>query len=215
MNTVNVVDQLANIAQIVRRCPSITLARAYVSAYRSFCSQTQWLTVNVPGATVAGTAQYDLGTDPFVEIVAVKAVQVSETIGGVEQKWGAAASDSSGWDANMPAGGPRRYTYVTQGQIVLNPTPDKVYGLLVSAIVQPKTETVQQIPSAPLAKYSNEIEAGALAYLLTIPGQPWSNPAMAAGYDRVFRAGVANAKADVQRQHNTGSQRVRPRAFVR
>lgn len=211
MDFVSVYDQISNIAQIVRKCPNITLAHAYVRAYRDFCNQTQWLKVTIPGATVADTVQYNLGTDTFTEITGVRAVQITDAAGN---KWGLEPSDSSTWNPNAPTARPLRFSFVGQGQIALNPTPDAVYTLSVSAIVQPKSESVVQIPTEPLRKYSNEIEAGALAYLLTIPGQPWSNPAMAEGYGRAFRSGVANAKADVQRGHNVGSQRVRPRAFV-
>jgi len=210
MEFVNVYDQVANIAQIVRKCPNITLARAYVRAYRDFCNQTQWLKVSIPGATVAGTVQYNLGTDTFTEITGVRAVQLTDASGN---KWGLSPADSGGWNPNRPSSMPRQFSYVGQGQVALFPTPDAVYSLLVSAIVQPKSEAVTQIPSECLRKYSNEIEAGALAYLLTIPGQPWSNPAMAEGYGRAFRSGIANAKADVQRGHNVGSQRVRPRTI--
>jgi hypothetical protein len=81
--------------------------------------------------------------------------------------------------------------------------------------VQPKSENVSWVPSAGLVQFSNEIEAGALAYLLRIPGEPWTDPTMAERHERDFRAGVANAKAQVQRSHNMGAQRVRPRPFMR
>ena len=215
MQMVDVFDQLANIAQIVRRCPTITLSRAYVRAYRDFCSQTMWLKTNIPGATEAGVRQYNLGSDTFVEIIGVRALQGSWTPAQTEQFWSIAASDSSQWDPNMKPGQPVRFTYIPHGQIALDPIPKQVYNLLVSAVVQPKSETVTQIPSECLVKYSNEIEAGALAYLLSVPGQPWSNPALAQVYKREFSSAVANAKADVQRGFQMGSQRVRPRGFVR
>ena len=215
MEFVNVFDQLANVAQIVRRAPNITLSRAYVRAYRDFCSQTMWLRINVPGATVAGVRQYNLGSDPLLEIIGVRAVQGSWTPAQTEQSWGLSAADPTQWDPNMRPGQPTRYAYIPHGQIAVDPVPKQVYQLLVSAVVQPKTETVAQIPSECLSKYSNEIEAGALAYLLTIPGQPWYNPQLAQVYKREFQSAVANAKSDVQRNFQMGSQRVRPRGFVR
>ena len=211
MNLVAVNDQLANIAQIVRRAPSIVLARAFVRAYRDFCNQTRWLKVNVTGATAAGTTQYDLGTDPFVEIVGIAAVQASDS---ANQKWNLTPSNSGMWDPNRGTDRPMAYTYVPNGQIALYATPNAVYNLLVSAIVQPKSETVAQIPSECLSKYSNEIEAGALAYLLMIPNEPWTNPQLAQVWGAQFRSGIANAKADVARQHQSGSQRVMGRSFL-
>ena len=214
MNTVDVREQLVNVAQKVRKCPTITLARAYNRAYRDFCSQSQWLTVPIPGATVANVRDYDLGSDPYVDIVGVNGMQGSLTTGGQTQTWVIGPSNSGSWDPNLQPAPPVRYAYLSQAQIALDPLPDQVYQLLVSAIVTPK-EGATLIPQAPLVKYSNQIEAGALAYLLDIPGMPWSNPVLAEKYARTFRAGVANAKAEVQRAFNTGSQRARPRAFVR
>ena len=209
MTAVN--DQLANIAQIVRRAPSIVLARAFVRAYRDFCNQTRWLKVNVAGATVSGTAQYDLGTDTFTEIIGVAAIQATDSRG---QRWNLQGSNSTQWDPNRGIDRPMAYAYVPNGQIALYATPNGVYDLLVSAIVQPKSETVSQVPSECLSKYSNEIEAGALAYLLMIPNEPWTNPQVAQAWGSQFRAGIANAKADVARQHQSGSQRVTGRAFL-
>ena len=214
MNTVDVREQLTNVAQKVRKCPTITLARAYNRAYRDFCSQSQWLTVPIPGATVANVRDYDLGSDPYVDIVGINGMQGSFTTGGQTQTWVIGPSNSGSWDPNLQPAPPVRYAYLPQAQIALDPLPDRVYQLLVSAIVTPK-EGATLIPQAPLIKYSNQIEAGALAYLLDVPGMPWSNPVLAEKYARTFHAGIANAKAEVQRAFNTGSQRARPRAFVR
>jgi hypothetical protein len=211
MLMVDVNDQLANIAQIVRRAPSIVLARAFVRAYRDFCNQTRWLKVNVAGATVSGQAQYDLGTETHTQIIGVAAIRATDSRG---QNWNLQVSNSSQWDPNRGIDRPMAYAYVPDGQIALYATPNGVYDLLVSAIVQPKSETVSQVPAECLSKYSNEIEAGALAYLLMIPNEPWTNPQVAQVWGAQFRSGIANAKADVARQHQSGSQRVMGRAFL-
>ena len=212
-NQVNVNDQLTNIAQMVRRAPSITLQRAFVRAMRDFCGQTKWLKVPIQGSTVAGTRQYDLGSDPYVDIIGVRAIQGQQTISGKVQYWPLVTSDSTKWDPNMNPGMPVRFTYVSEAQIAVDPVPDKVYSITVSAIIQPK-EAALLVPEAPLLQYSNEIEAGALAYLLDIPGQKWTNPMLAMKYGKIFQAGIANGKANVQRSFNEGSMRVRPRGFV-
>lgn len=215
MNTVDVRDQLTNVAQMVRKCPTTTLMRAYNRAFRDFCSQTQWLTVQVPGATVANVPQYNLGTDPYVDIIGIKGMQGSLTNGnGQIQYWTISPADPSGFDPNYQPALSGQYAYVPQGQFVLFPTPSQIFQVLVSAIITPKEGAVQ-VPSAPLVTYSNEIEAGALAYLFDLPGMPWTNPIQAAKYARIFQSGVSNAKAEVQRSFNTGSQRARPRAFIR
>jgi len=213
MNFVDVNDQLANVAQIVRKCPTVTLRRAYVRALRDWCMQTQWLRTNVAGVTVADQAQYSLGTDPNLDIIGIYAMQASQVLGGRRQYWVLPPSDSGFWNANIVPGRPTRYCYVPEDQFALFPTPNDVFDLTITTILQPK-DGVVNIPQAPLLKYSNDIEAGALAYLLKIPGMPWSNPGDAAGYAREFKSGISNGKAEAQRQYNTGAQRAKPRAFV-
>lgn len=52
---VNVFDQLASIALVVRKAPSTLLRRAYVKAYRDWCAETRWLRDTIPGQTVTNT----------------------------------------------------------------------------------------------------------------------------------------------------------------
>jgi hypothetical protein len=214
VNYVAAEDQIVNIAQIIRRCPTITLTRALGRAYRDWACQTQYLRVAIPGATAADTQVYDLGSDPYLEIVAIFAVQVSILNGTTTQYWSASAVDSSLWNPNIQPQQPRSYCYVPQAQIALYPTPDQVYDLLVTAIVQPK-ENSASLPDTGLVKYRSGIEAGALAYLHSVPGQPWSDAQMAEMRRREFQSSINNAKAEVQRAFNTGSVRARPRGFLR
>ena len=213
MNMVDTFDQLVNIAQVCRKCPTITLRRAYVRALREWCQQTQWLRTAVSGFTIADARQYSLGNDPYLDVIGILAMQGSQSQSQGIQYWPIVPSDSGQWDPNMNPGMPVRYQYVAEAQFAVDPLPDAVYGLLITLIVQPK-EGATQIPAAPLLKYSNEIEAGALAYLLAVPGQPWSDPQGAVVQGKAFRSGISNGKAEAQRNFNVGSQRVRPRQFI-
>ena len=217
MNFVNTFDQLVNIAQIVRKCPTITLSRAFTAAYRDFANQSQYLRLSVAGVTVADQRQYSLGNDPYLDIIGINGMQASQVINGNTQFWAVNPSDGSLWDPNFSSNAsttmPVRYQYIPQAQFALDPIPKGVFDLLVGVIVQPK-EGADQVPQSALLKYASDIEAGALAYLLDIPGQPWTNPALAMKYAGAFRSGISNAKADVQRSFNVGSVRARPRRFL-
>lgn len=210
MNYVSVFDQLRNVALVARKCPTPVLQAAYVTAVRDWCTQTQWLRMAVPGSTTAGDSLYTLGSDPLLEIIAIYAMSVTDA---QDQILPLTPSDSGGWSPNIQDGLPRRYAYVPEAQFALNPTPDAVYALSITAVVSP-VDNVREIPEAPLRKYSTVFESGALAQLLLTPGTPWNNPGEAARHARVFQAGISNGKAEVQRNFNTGSQRVRPRPFV-
>lgn len=214
MNYVDVNDQLVNIAQVARKCPGPTLRRAYMRAYREWCQQTQWLRTDVPGATVQGIRQYSLGNDPNLDIIGVFAMQGSWTQGsGYVQYWPIVPSNSSTWNPNLTQGQPVRFQYVPEAQFALDPSPQQVYQLSITIIVAPK-ETAVIVPESPLIKYSNDIEAGALEYLLAIPGMPWTNPQMAQLKGREFRSGISNGKAEAQRSYNVGAQRAQPRRFI-
>lgn len=213
MNTVDANDQLVNIAQVCRKAPTATLRRAFVRALREWCQQTQWLLTTLDGSTTPNTRQYALGNDPQLDIIGIKAMRASQSLTQGIQFWPVIASDSSQWDPNMPAGLPVRFCYIPEAQFAVDPIPNNTYGLELTLVLQPKEDAVN-IPQAPLLKYSNEIEAGALEYLFGIPGMPWTNVNEAVRYGRAFRAGISNGKAEAQRSYNIGPQRARPRQFI-
>lgn len=214
MNFVDTRDQLVNIAQIVRRCPTITLMRAFTKAYRDWAGQTQYIRQAIPGETTPNVREYSLGSDPYQDIVGIFAMQGSILNGSTMQYFPIVPCDASYFNPNVNPQQPQRYAYVPQAQFALDPLPDVVYNLLVTAIMQPKEGAIS-IPETGLIKYRSGIESGALAYLHSVPGQPWSNPALAEVRRREFQSSVNNARADVQRGFNTGSVRAQPRAFVR
>lgn len=216
MNTVDVNGYLANVAQYARKCPTNTLRHAYVRALREWCQQTQWLRMMIPGATEANVQQYLLGNDPNLDIIGIASMQGSIQLSGAQspQTWAITPpNDPGAWNPDFQPNMPLQYTYVPEAAFSLFPIPNKVYQLAVVVILTPKEDAVN-VPQAPLQKYSNDIEAGALEYLFDLPGMPWSSPAMALKYGKLFKDGIANGKAEVQRGYNTGARRARPRAFI-
>ena len=139
MNYVDVFNHLQPVAQIARGCPTPTLRQAYVDAMRQWCSETQWLRIAIAGATTADTAQYSLGSDTYVEILAVAAMSGTHD----SQQWPLVKGDPSGWNANAGTDRPRFYTYVPEGQFALFPTPDDTYNLTVTASID---GTLQEMP---------------------------------------------------------------------
>lgn len=212
--TADVFDYLANVAQIVRKCPTPTLRHAYVRAMRDWCRQTQWLRTNVLGVTVADVAQYALGNDPHLDIVGIFSMSATWTpAGGNPQTWNLPPSDSGMWNRNVSTGQPNIYSYVPEAQFALYPTPNDVFNLAITVILAPKEGAVN-VPMAPLQKYSTVFEAGALAYLYELPGMPWTDRQMALVKAKAFQAGIANGKADAQRNYQTGAQRATPRRLA-
>jgi hypothetical protein len=215
MNIVSVNDYLANVAQVCRKAPSTTLRHAYMRAYREFCQQSQWLRTNIPGATTPLVSQYAMGNDPQLDIMGIFAMQGTRTANTPPgpQTFTITVSDSANWDPNFPAQQPNCYQYIPEGQFALYPTPDIIYPLLITLIIAPKEGAVN-VPESPLVKWSNDIEAGALEYLLALPGMPWTDKATALAKGKEFRSGISNAKTDAQRSYGVGSRRARPRQFI-
>lgn len=213
MNMVDVFDQLQGITQLVRKCPTPTLQYAYMRSYRTWCQETKWLQMDIPGATAANTLQYSLGSDPQLDIVGIVAMSGSQGTSPNIQYWTIVVGDSGEWNpADQPAP-PSRFAYIPESQFALNPTPDQVYQLTITVAIAPKDAAVN-IPYSPLVKYSDTFEAGALEYLFSIPGMPWTDKAESVIQGKKFRAGISNGKAEVQRNFRIGNTRVRPRQFV-
>lgn len=207
-----VLDVIADVAQIVRKAPNTTLIGAYVRAARKFCRETRWFRSTLEGQTAANTRLYSLGSDTHLEVLGLRAASAARQAGD-RKAWPLVVSATSGWNPNKQAGRPQAYAYVPEAQLALDPVPDAVYNLTLTLVLQPKAG-VTAIPEELLVKWDQVLQDGALAYLLGIPGQPWTNPAQAELQRRRFQAGINNARADEQREFNAGSVMIRRRPFI-
>lgn len=209
MSTIPIIERIQDVEQIVRRCPTVTLVRAYARAARQLCVESRWLRVQASSTTVPGLQRYSLGNDPWLDILNLHAVEIGDA-GNISplRVW-----DPRQWNPNNAPGRPAFYAYVPEAQFVLYPVPDKEYQITASIEVAPKAGATQ-LPDILFNKWEQAMQDGALAYLLSIPGEPWSNPQMAMIYERRYRAAISNAKTDVQRLYQNGSLRARtPRIF--
>lgn len=211
MAFVQVLDRIADVAQIVRGAPNATLIGAYVRAARRFCTETRWLRQTVTGESEAGTRLYDLGSDPYLEILGLRAMSAQ---GPRDSKPRAlVVSDTTTWNPGRQPAAPIAYAYVPEGQFALDPIPDDVYSLTCTVIVKPK-EGATQLPDGLLVKWDQVLQAGALEYLLALPGMPWTDGPRSMLEGRRFAAGINNARADEQREFNAGPGFIKRRRFV-
>lgn len=213
MANVDIRDLIVDVAQYVRRCPTATLLQAYSRAAHNFFRQSRWWRVSVPGATAANTQVYSLGSDPYADIVGIQAMSGSKTSGSQTSYFALSPSDPNSWNPSFENQQPLTYSYVPEGQFALFPIPDAIYQLLVTVQVTPK-HSATVLDENLLPKWRQAIEAGALAYLLNIPRQPWTDPTGAMRNSIAFQAAINNAKADEQRSFNTGGQMAKKRPFV-
>jgi hypothetical protein len=210
-----ILSLLQDAAQVARRCPNPTLVRAYLRAARKFCTQSRWLRRELTVGTEAGETLYDLvpGTgDPLLEIIGVRVVTGVDPAQPRQGRWPINPNDPMAWRPSQP-GRPTEYCYVPEDQISVNAPPDRVYTLTVTVECQPLLGSTV-LPDDLLRKWDTALTDGALAYLLNLPGQPWSQPNLGRTYAVSFQAAINNAKADVARAYNTGTVMARiPRKF--
>jgi hypothetical protein len=221
MNYVEVTTRLRNIAQIVRRCPTATLRFAFVQAMQDFCNQTHWLHKDI-----TALAAFDSGAEgayvvplsgqdaQYLEVIAIKGNIIGIDTARANAEFKIQPSDPTTWNLAADPSTPRWYAYRPHAHYDLYPTPDQDFNYRITVVLQPQDDT-RFVPEDILKKHNGVIEAGTMAYLFSIPKQPWSDKAEAGSQAKAFQAGINNAKADAQRSHNTGSQRVRPRRFLR
>lgn len=212
MTQVAIIDLIADIAQIAREAPNPTIIRAYNRAAREFCRQSRWLRSALPGETAADTSLYSLGTDPDLEVIGVRAVSIARQTGNTKPR-PLRVSSSTSWPAGERSGEPQRYAYVPEAQLALNPTPDRVYDLLVTLVIMP-TASSNSVPAELLPRWDQTLQAGALAYLYEVPRQPWTNLEMAQLKLRQFQAGIGNAKAAEQKEYQAGITIARKPPFI-
>lgn len=209
MALVHVLDVIRDVGQVVKKCPNGTLQAAYIRAARQLMTESRWYRSALTGATVAGTSVYALGSDPYEEVIGIRAMAYTQPNG---QQRPVIVGDPTMWPMNAPPGCPLSYAYVPEGQFALYPAPDAVYPLLVTLILTPKAGQ-NQLDDRILAKWDQGIQAGALAYLLRLK-EPWQDMQEAARQDKVFRSAISNAKAEVQKEFQAMPQRATPRRFI-
>lgn len=212
MTQTALIDIVPDVAQVCRKAPNATVIRALNRAAREFCKQTRWMRMTLQGVTEADLSQYSMGSDQVLEIIGLKAVSAARQTGNT-QPWPLRVSAPTTWPAGGTPGAPRRYAYVPEAIIALNPTPDAVYDLVLTIIVQP-TLAANSIPSQLLVRWDRAIKAGALAYLLELPDQEWTDKAMAQIKLREFQSSINNARADEQREYQAGTVIAQRRPFI-
>lgn len=203
MSQVQILDYLAPVAQIARNCPTTTLVQAYLDAVREFCNTTHWLRTTITGVTditPSAVTVYSLGSDTYNEIIGIHAASIDES----STVTTALTERSTGFDPQLAAAVPEFYRYLPHGNFEVSPPPDAVYNLTISAIIQPKRGQAG-IDETLVLNWEYVFRAGALAYLLRIPGQPWTDKAEANVQMALFREGIVKGCWDEQTGYNSGA----------
>jgi hypothetical protein len=207
-------ELVRDVMQKVRACPRETATNAYVRAARQLCGESRWFRQNLDAVLVPAQNLYDLGSDPWLEIVDVPYVSIQTNPGVTPgNKVPLNPMATNAFNPNAQDATPIGFAYVPEGQVAFWPTPDLAYPVSLTLVCQPR-DGVSEVPDELITKWRVAFEDGALAYLYNITGEAWANPQLAMKHELAFRSAINNAKANVAMNFQSGSQRAMPRRFI-
>lgn len=185
----------------------IALIRYHIrEAARDFCQKTLILRETLTAQSIIqGVRDYTLTASTDTAIVKAIEVEVQETNNEDRQRIEpfpeeALDRDKAGWRVQ---GTTDRYFYQRVPEVLsLSWTPEATFtnGLFVVVALKPSAAATQGHDYL-YNHWHEAIEAGALARILSVPGQPWTNLNMAAGFAAAYGASVSMATVDAVGSH--------------
>lgn len=201
-------------------CSEPLLEQAIRSACIDFCTRSLVIQTIVPADYTDDVQDYTVAVPANMTLVRVLGVFLKDawlspnTIENVRS--GVALRGDAG-DAVALNTTPVTYfqKLPTSTTVSLYPVPHETVtdGLAVRAAFAP-SRNAGVVDTALFEDWVEDIAAGAAARLVTIPNQPFSNPAMAAGYTGVFQRAARAASIQARSGKVAASSRVQPAAFV-
>jgi hypothetical protein len=200
---------LPEVAVHAPNCPEPALISAIRNACIEFCNATQILTQDMDAiSVVSNEAVYDIDAGAGVDVVKVlqplyfkgKKLESFSTLG--VQAW-------TDWQAHT-APEPTAFTCFKPNEITLYPKPTADADLaLTGRIVLAPSRASISADAGMLSDYRVELAAGALAHILAIPDQPYTNLQLAAVYGHTFASAKANGAITVRSAFMNAPLRVR------
>lgn len=201
-------------------CPTPLLDQALVKAAIELCTQTGIAQDINTQAVTANVGDYDVDVPTGMTLETVLDVWHADkrlkSTGTDELLSGVAARGDVG-NAVHRAGTPESYFQKSVGDatISLYPVPDTTIadGLAIHACYVP-TVSATTLPDILLDRYGWDLAAGAMAFLQSLPSQPFTNP-IAAGANRArFMAAINEIKPIARAGRVLRSSSVKPRRFA-
>jgi hypothetical protein len=193
-------------------CPDFSARSAVLEAAIEFCTKSHAWTETLDLVYLSnGTHSYELDLPKDTRLVMIKNIWAAR--GELTSK----TMDEIGRelpDWQTARGDPRFFNQLNWEELRVYPTPNRPEsaGLLVRAALAPK-RTATTFPDSFADRNFQTIVSGALARLLVVPGQAWSNPALAAYHKGEFAQAVGDVKVEMFHERVAGSTRVAPRRF--
>jgi hypothetical protein len=147
-----------------------------------FLQSRAWRTTLGPFDVTSGVALVTPTPPANSQIVWIRDVWLQE--GGVFTPLQAATAEIT----EARTGKPTHFYSESPDTLMLWPTPDTTLTqVLYAHVALTMTDATSVVPDLSASHHYEAIEHGALARLFAIPNKPWSDPAMAFRYARMFR----------------------------
>jgi hypothetical protein len=201
-------------------CPDPMLDQAILYSAGEFCRNTLAVQEINTQHVVAGQQDYCVDTPTASILSAVIGVwhadKKLQPVGTDEVTPGMAMRDDLTGYAPSSGTPTHFYQKVPADQYVsLWPVPDVAMenGLAVRAAYEPSA-TATSLDDVLYVAYGNDVAFGAIAYLMMLPGQAFSNPLLGREFDKRFSASIERATLTSKFGRMRRSARVRIRAFA-
>lgn len=202
---------LSDFSQLVRifvpGAPDPTIEFAVRESARRFCSLSWFARRSIIIVLVDGQETYTVTpSSSEEEVVGVHAVEFRNRPLGPTKPELVATSE----------GTPQAFYFEPSNSLTLDPYPDSDAAgenIIVRIATQP-TLTTETIADDIVREYRQCIANGAIAWLMNVPKQPWTDQQMAQNMERKFLAQTMRAKEAILRGHQPWGIDVRRPAFA-
>jgi hypothetical protein len=203
---------LPHVLPSVIGCPDFTARSAILEAAIKFCTDSHAWTETLDLLYLSnGTHSYELDLPKDTRAAMVKNVWAAN--GELTSKtMDEIVARIPNWQTAR--GTPLYFNQLNWEELRVYPIPNspESTALTVRAALAPK-RTATTFPDSFADRNFQAIVSGALGHLMMLPGQAWSNPALAAYHKGEFDAAVGAAKVEMFHERVAGSTRVAPRRF--
>jgi len=213
--TVSFDEFLPEVMQFMPDVPELVAKNAIRNAAIEFCEKTRYWQIDVnPISVVTGKRNYVVPTPADTKMVgAVSAYYDTNLL--IPKGPDELARIYRMGDWQQVEGAPQYLTQIIKPEVVLVPTPYEYRAdVLHLRVAIAPTRDAEEISQDVYENYLMVIANGAKAILYNTPGQPYFDKTSAKECQMYFRAGIANARIQIDKGLTRSSTRAEFQRFV-
>lgn len=202
----NLSDLRKEVKLHANNCPDITIDYALIRALRTFCRESRYYQATIYIDQTAATTNYNIVPADNSEVHELESVELTSN----NKLYPLTQEEASRSDGSVTG----FYFYPPNVlSIYPQPTTTVVNGIEVRAVLIPPENTTT-LPDSIYRNFKETIVSGALAYILSMQNEAWSNEKLAAYKNQEFVIGMFNAKGQTMRDFRAGGIKIKTRPFL-